>query len=304
MIKPQKFLTVVLSLTGALLLGLASPSALAQSAAAEAGLYNGLDLQIRHGLLMNDPAHAEASLSNIVAYLAEMNSGAAEHFPIREANVVIGDGLGSLKIDDLQLQHAPMDLALQALSVASGNKFIVRELNSKETPALLYMLETNKMSAPETKVEAFNLSGYIQHIKHSSPETNKWDEQIRINMDRLQQITQSVVDEQRALEKSAGAPLLGVALKFDFFKESDLLIIFGAPEAVTTAGKIIRALPGEDDQKGLGYLLAPSKQNQPLERIIGIDADGRVISEVLGNNQPQEDLNLQGQKLLQQLSKP
>jgi hypothetical protein len=200
---------------------------------------------------------------------------------MKDVNIVIGDSLGSLKINDLQLQHAPLDLALQALSVASGNKFIVRELNSKETPSLLYMLETNKTSAPETKVEAFNLSGYIHHIKHSTPDTNKWDEQIRMNMDRLQQITQSVVDEQRALEKSAGVPLIGVALKFDFFKESDLLIVFGAPEAVTTAGKIIQALPVQDDERWPNYLLAPSRQNQP---------DGTV--------------NLQDEKLLQQLAKP
>jgi hypothetical protein len=252
-IKPQKILTAILSLAAALL-GLASPSASAQTPFPGAVANNGLSLRISHGQLRNDrvqgaPTNEEATLGNIVPYLVAAYN---------EANVVIGDGLGNLKIDDLELRNAPLDLALQALSVASGDKFTVRELRSKEESfALLYMLETNKTSAPGTKVEAFNLSGYIQHIKRSSPDTNKWDEQIGMNMARLHEIVQSVVDEQRALEKISGG-----SLKFEFFRESDLLIVIGAPEAVMTAGKIIRALPGQDNQRGLGYLLEPSGQNQ------------------------------------------
>jgi hypothetical protein len=179
--------------------------------------------------------------------------------------------LGSLKIDDLQLRNAPLDLALQALSVASGNKFIVKELNSKETPSLLYMLETNNTSAPQTEVEAFNLSGYIQHIKSSAPDPKKWEEQIGRNVDRIQSIIRQVVDEQRGLEKTTGVPL-----KFEFFNESDLLIVIGPPDAVMTAGKIIRALPGEEDPRGFGSLFGPS--------------GGRA--------------DLQDEKLLQQLAKP
>jgi hypothetical protein len=267
-IKPQKFLTFILSLAAALL-GAVVSSGFAQSAAPEAGLYKGLDLQISRGRLMNYSPSQEATLSNIVAYLGIMNRGAAEHFP--NANFVVGDGLGSLKFEDLQLQHAPLDLALQALSVASGNKFIVREFNSKETPSLLYMLETNKTSVPQTEVEAFSLSGYIQHLKSSSPDPKNWGEQIGRSIDHIQSIIRQVVEEQRDLEKTNWAPL-----KFEFFRESDLLILIGPPDAVATAGKIIRALPGEDEQRGFGSLLGPS--------------GGRA--------------NLQDEKLLQQLAKP
>jgi hypothetical protein len=126
------------------------------------------------------------------------------------------------------------------------------------------MLETNKMSAPEIKVEAFNLSGYIEHLKHASTETNKWDEQIAKNVSDLRNIVESVAHEQRDLEKMGAA-----SLKFEFFKESDLLIVIGPPDAVTTAGKIVGALPGEDDQRGLGYLLGPMGQN-PLDGGAGI----------------------------------
>jgi hypothetical protein len=278
LIKPHRFLTVVLSLT-ATLFWLGSSSASGQSASPKEELYKGLDLQISHGLLMNDgrePVHGEATLSNIVTYLAAMQRSAAEHSPIREANIVLGDGLGSLKIDDLQLQHAPLDLALQALSVASGDKFTVKEVRSKETPALLYMLETNKSSAPETKVEAFNLSGYVQHIKRSTSDTNNWERVIGNKIGDLQAIVQQVVDEQRTLEKISRA-----YLKFKFFVDSDLLIIIGPPDAVATAGKIIRALPGEDDQRGLRYLLAPEGQD-------ALDSGA----------------NLQNDKFLQQLAKP
>jgi hypothetical protein len=151
----------------------------------------------------------------------------------------------------------------------------VRELVSKEqTFALLYMLETNKTSAPETKVEAFNLSGYIQHIKHSSTDTNNWDRQIEVNVENIQEIVEWVVSQQRDLEKISGAPL-----KFKFFRESDLLIVIGPPEAVMTAGKIFRALPGQDRQRA-EYLFAPS-------------GPGQAGADYLPN--------LQDQKLLQQL---
>jgi hypothetical protein len=105
------------------------------------------------------------------------------------ANIVIGNDLSQVKIGDLQLRDAPVDLALQALSVASGNTFVVRyRLSSLGPSRALYMLEATPdlptKSAPT--VQAFNLSGYLHYIKHRwNPDPNKWTDVFNMNIDRL-----------------------------------------------------------------------------------------------------------------------
>jgi hypothetical protein len=274
LIKPLNFLTGLLSLACALAL---LPSyACGQDAQPAAVLRAGLNLQISHGQLF-DPggaAHGEATLSNVVAMLtAKYSALLASGTPEPTVNIVIGDGLGKLKIDDLQLQDAPLDLALQALRVASGNKFVISEQRSKENPSHLYMLETIEPPKLETRVEAFNLSGYIRHIERSCPDTNKWDEQIEKNVEEIQQIVSAVLEEQRLMEdKNMEAPQRGP--RFRFFKESELLIVIGSPEVVKTAAKIIFALPGGS---------APAAQDQHellLQKQQNLSHDQELLEEL------------------------
>jgi hypothetical protein len=246
LMKRQTLSTNILSLACALA-ALAAPQGRAQSptgAGADTGTRVHLAISHGHTLAAGGFGNGEARLSNIVSVLRERSPG---------AQIVVGNDLGQLEIGDLQLRDAPLDLALQALSVASGNKFVVREQRSKEDPSTLYMLETNQAPPPpkpETTVEAFNLTGYIQHIKQSCPDTNKWDEAIQSSVDRLRDIIVSIVHEQEAFDKGTSGP--EGPRRFEFFKDANLLILLGPPDAVSTASTIINALPGEEKYPRMG----------------------------------------------------
>src|SRR5665213_1009510 len=124
-------------------------------------------LQIIHGQLYdaNGRERGDATLSNALS-LVKMEG----------INIIMPDELGQIRIGDLPLQDAPGDLIVRALSEASGNKFVVKELHSELGPGQpLLILEANQSPSPppsDVTVEAIYLRGYIQYMKHSGQGTN------------------------------------------------------------------------------------------------------------------------------------
>jgi hypothetical protein len=210
-------------------------------------------LQIIHGQLYdaNGRERGDATLSNAMS-LVKMEG----------INIIMPDELGQIRIGDLRLQDAPGDLAVRALSEASGNKFVVKELHSELGPGNpLIVLETNRPPSPppsEVKVEAINLAGYIQHLKLSGKGTNIDD-----TLDKLQR---TIVEVQKDLNSKTRAG--SSSPTFRFFADADLLIVIGAPDAVEIARKIVNALPGEDPFSAAKYedqlMRVIPGQNQPL----------------------------------------
>jgi hypothetical protein len=234
---------------------LATPTARAQDAT---GAGRSLDIQISHGqiILPNQSERGEATLSNVVSYLRQQDA---------DLNVVLGANLGQIKISDVQLHDVPPDLALQALSLASGNSFLVKDqLSVSQNASLVYLLEENpSVSQTTLPVEAFNMAGYIQHIKQSCPDTNKWDAEIENNFRQLHHFMMQVVGEQDHPD-AANPPASYIAPKFEFFKGADLFVVIGTKEEVKTIGKIISALPGQEDHGMPGWnALGHAGETQP-----------------------------------------
>ncbi|MGA2177198.1 MAG: hypothetical protein ABSH38_19660 [Verrucomicrobiota bacterium] len=236
--KRQNLLAGILSLGCAMALLTAARAQQADNAT--------IDIQITHGQLYYDnTGHGEATLSNVVFFLQARDT---------RINVVMGKDVGQIRIGDLQLHEAPVDLTLKALNVASGNKFVITQHPSgMQMAPPLFILETNQPPSPpksETRVVAFNLTGYIQHVRLSCQDTNKWEEQLRRNLDGLEGIVQETVAAQRELDPQLGSLSWP---RFRFYREADLLIVIGSSPAVETAITIISALPGEQPRSAGGF---------------------------------------------------
>ncbi len=223
----------------------AAPQAKAQSA--------GSPLHIVHGQIVDGANSVDATLSSAVDYLQKVDP---------TANIVVPEEMGQIKIGDLQLRDAPVGLALEALSVASGNKFMVREENSGSKR--LFIIQTNQPPhppRPEVTVEAFNLTGYLQHLNPGNLlhlELSGKGTNVNTILDQLKDTIVTVlsdVADQRNLNSSAPLPrfVIPPAPQFKFYEYADLFIVIGSGEAVETARKIVNALPGEESQDGKGF---------------------------------------------------
>ena len=84
------------------------------------------------------------------------------------ADILLPADLGQIRIDDLQLRDAPTDLALEALSAASGNQFVAERHHSGiRAGNPLYIIRKNEPPgppAPERTVQALNLTGYLSYM--------------------------------------------------------------------------------------------------------------------------------------------
>jgi hypothetical protein len=260
-LKRQKFLAGILSV-GCAMAVLTAPRARAEDAS----------FHIVHGQLTD--SGQEATLSNAVNYLQRKDL---------TVNIVLPAELGQIKIGDLQLRDAPADLALRALSEASGSKFVVKEQRSDlGTAKPLFILQTNQPPSPplsDVTVQAFNLTGYLSYMKfdavsrqvlsQSSQDTNADENLAKLddNLARLQDIIKQVVAAQKSFNFSwKGAAIPSNPPTIKFYKAADLLIVIGSPEAVETARKIVNALPGESDGRGVEAGAASQAPAQELNR--------------------------------------
>jgi len=238
-LKRQKFLAGILSV-GCAMGVLTAPRARAEDAS----------FHIVHGQL-TDTAQ-EATLSNAVNYLQRRD---------QTVNIVLPAELGQIKIGDLQLRDAPADLALRALSEASGSKFVVKDQRSElGTAKPLFILEAGQPPPPppsDVTVQAFSLTGYLEHMKFEAlsrkvTNTSGQDTEFEENLGNVCEIiTDTVAAQQSFLSQSGGAAVPLKPPTFKFYKAADLLIIIGSQEAVETARKIVNALPGESDGHGV-----------------------------------------------------
>jgi hypothetical protein len=255
LLKPPILLTGILTFVCAVALPDAS---FAQAVAVETSV----PLHIVRGQLTE--TGGEATLSNVVKYL---QSGAA---PL---NVVVPADMGQIKIGDLELRDTQPDLALHALSVASGNQFLVQIHQSHMGAGNpLFILEKNPVPS-DTVVQAFSLVGYLGYMKFDllgtdvmsaagqGPNSFENVQKLQQSLAKLEEIIKQTIDAQQNFmsssvgSSSAGSASLGAAsvpLKpptIKFYKDADLLIVVGSPEAVETARKIIDALPGQSVQQ-------------------------------------------------------
>jgi hypothetical protein len=250
----RHFLLNALLLSAAAATLLAASPARAQSGAVAVPEEN-KDITIQNNVLkLGTNQRVAATLDHAVDALRQL-------YP--DANIVLEPGLGEIEIGDLVLhcnQGGPdLDLELEALSIASGRKFIVEPhygLSSQNMPGsfagsaprkALLVLKANGPppdAKPEKKVAAFNLSAYFA-FKHLGMTTNnaKNQEEIKEQVERLRHM---IADTMEALHpKSEGfAGTLEALRSTVFYPDANLLVLVGSEDDLQAARVVIGALPG------------------------------------------------------------
>jgi hypothetical protein len=167
-------------------------------------------------------------------------------------NIVMEPGVDQIMIGDVQLHSTEPELALEALSIASGHQFICEKHFSTLSPGnltngfLAIRASTTADAKPEKKVAAFNLSAYFVS-KHLGMTTNdaQNEAEIRHTVDELRNIIGRTLD---ALHPPGGG-LPGMYgpdphRKIEFYPDANLLIVIGSEEDLEVARAVIGALPG------------------------------------------------------------
>jgi hypothetical protein len=196
-------------------------------------------LEIENGAIIQPP-----SLSGKPPTLKYILNVLRDKYP--NANIVMSPGLADVSIADLKLRAISLPEELEALRVASGNKFawesrasLGPQQNIDAATGLpvasayvgLYSL-TEPAPAPnnDRTVEAFNLTPYLG--QHKDPNEM---------LPRLQQVEEIVSQTLKAISPPNTPPA-----DFQFHGGANLLIVIGTREQLDTARKVINALLNRD----------------------------------------------------------
>jgi hypothetical protein len=198
------------------------------------------------------------------------------------ANIVLSPGLPRIRIMNLKLRATSLQQELEALRVASGNKFVWNDnFNSpvldpttglpvarKDDKTPLFILSENPaaMAGLGRQVEVFNLTDYF----NSFGDTDEDSRAKRVD-ESLQQIENIVTQTLRTVEEDL-YPVIG----FQFHRGANLLVVSGSPDALEVARKVVSALgpqsrpvagggfPGTPtDPWGNPYRMTPVPGNAP-----------------------------------------
>src|SRR6266404_4714591 len=141
------------------------------------------DLEVVDGNLFRDGKVLEATLGNVVDVLRE-------RYP--DANIVLSPGLAKLKVSDLKLRAGRLEDELEALRIASGEKFGVQAHagpNGPMDPATGLPMHGNKAGSdlfilrgevsPTRTIEAFNIDPYLQWVSKRQEDLPKSLEELK-----------------------------------------------------------------------------------------------------------------------------
>lgn len=244
-----------------------------QAAAAEP---KGYDLQIYNGMLQAKGAPSEsgagvkANLKNVVNRLRETYS---------EANIMMPPSLGDLPIGDLKLRSSSLWEELEAIRVASNDKFewrgpgmdvfVGRAGWFPPTPAMdpatgqrratdprfpnagLFVLR-EPAPIPETQksVEAFNIGPYLDWLAEKrapewglAPGHPDYQRKVHVNAynEGREQLMEMIAQTLKAFNE--GRNERTPEPKFEFHEGARLLVVIGTREAIEITRKIVSALP-------------------------------------------------------------
>src|SRR4051794_26541181 len=241
-----------------LLAGLTSFAADKPKAPPETTPKGGYDLVIAQGAVKTHDGSMPATLGNVVENLRERYT---------EANIILAPGLAELTVADLKLRGGRLSDELEALRVASGEKFIW--LNQSQSGGGARMITVDPTSGmpihspednrglftlreaeptPENRraVEVFNISGFLNHVLTvQDPQNgNKPKELPEKSLEELEKIILTTLDQ---LQGSRGSSGKSETPNFQFHAGANLLVVIGSSEALDVARRVITALPGQAD---------------------------------------------------------
>jgi hypothetical protein len=205
------------------------------------------DLEIVNGVLHVGPALSKhyrngvvgpATLTTIVDVLRLMHEG----------NIVLSPNLKEITISDLKVRGLNLEDELEALRVASGDRFLWMRGAPQGRPAAIdpatglpvtspppgdfYSLVPNR-DAPawsgRSNLEVFNLGSLYKQEKDAGV--------------AIAQLTDIIRDAIKLANPDPSGP--GEAVHFQFYPDAQLLIVTGGPDVLEVARKVVHAATGE-----------------------------------------------------------
>jgi len=240
----------LMALSTSLLLGL-NTTVLAQDTAVipeRQASVAGFDIAIADGVFTHKGKTVDATLENVVDMLRDRH---------QDANIIVAPNVPRITVGDLKLRAANLEQELEALRIASGERFEWSlpggsQFNPgagvpiQNREQMLYVLR----GAPETgpgrlRVEAFSLGGYFASL----PKTDDEDQNKEVIAQAIRELLE-IVDETVALYQAIDDQNMygSVAsqkrsLEMRFHRGANLVILIGDPRSIEIAGKVIGALP-------------------------------------------------------------
>ncbi len=154
-----------------------------------------------------------------------------------ELTFALSPGLGDVKLGELKLRANDVDQTLEALRLASGNRFVFAAPShvpdgGSEAMHSLYLLQASEPANRRRMVEAFNLGPWISGAGSEDAKQERIQRLRMIIHDTIERLKQTPLD-------SADQP------DVLYHPEANIMVVIGEPEAIDVAGKIIRAMnPG------------------------------------------------------------
>ena len=206
----------------------------------------GYDLEIVDGTLALDGKKVEATLANVVDALRSR---------YQEANIALAPSLGKLNISDLKLRAGPLIDELEAVRVASGDKFVIQgpggapaidpntglPVKDGANSGLFVLQQAPATAQTERCVEAFNLDPYLTSLRRGAPLTESAQDRAKREQLSIDELTMMVGETIAMMKNEAQPPEPPV---FRFHRGASVLVVIGSRESVDVAGKIVNALPG------------------------------------------------------------
>lgn len=205
-------------------LALAIPQAQAQSKSQHADVEPQIkyDLEVTAGGALIDNGRPIApTLGNAIDILRRLHP---------ELTFALSPGLGDVKLAELKLHANDVDQTLEALRLATGNRFdFAAPAHSSGGDHTLYLLQGIEPPNRRRMVEAFNLGDWISGARS--------DEEKGKRVRQLEEIIYTTIEKLResSLEPNDRPEIL-------FHPEANIMVVIGTPQSIEVAGKLARAL--------------------------------------------------------------
>jgi hypothetical protein len=234
-------------------------------------------LEVKKGLVFTGSSEKPATLANVMEALRE-------RYP--EVNIAIAPALHEVKIADLKLRTRSIWEDIEAVRVASNDKFewqgpgspVFSGRANSPSPSMfaaspptptqasgnsgLFVLRMPSLSPENMRdLEAFNIGGYLQWLvekglieggaREATPELRQ-KLQAEASSDGILQVREIISRTLASLRQGAGDA--ENQLDFQFHPGANLLIVIGDRSALEVAAKVVGALPGAAQHNPYGAM--------------------------------------------------
>ncbi len=234
--------------------------------------YQAQELQILDGQIDRPQGKVEATLPNVVDALRDQ---------YQDANIVLSPSLAKVKVGDLKLRAGRLIDELEAVRIASGEKFEVQAPNGpipqqidpntglpvgsvRSSNAGLFVLRAARPIGQNRRVvEAFNISPYVEWLRHQPKQAVGGGVEQAPGPDEIELMILSTLRDFQGDAAETDQP------SFRYHRGTGLLIVIGTVDSVEVARKIVNVLPGMSSvsqESRAAFGLEPGQYVSPADR--------------------------------------